>query len=404
MKFGMFMSPLHAPGQSPTLALTHDLETVEHMDRLGFDEVWVGEHHSGGVEFISAPDVFIAAAAHRTRDIQFGTGVVSLPYHHPLVAAGRIKLMDNLTHGRVIFGVGPGALVTDAHMMGIDPNSQRQMLAEGLEAVYRLLNGETVSMKTDWFTLQDAQLQLLPYKGRKLEMAVASVRSPSGVNLAGRYGLGLLSIAATDPEGGFAFIKDTWELMEERAQFYGQSVDRSNWRLVAPIHLAATREQACEDVRHGMAAMMRWSSTGPFSGGGVDIEEVIASTPHETIVDGLNDSGQGVIGTPDMAIAAIRRLQEQAGGFGTLLLAGLEWADFETRKRSLELFAQYVMPEFHGTVAPIMTSWNDHYAGRARYGAEFRAAQDKARADFAAEQSATLPEAPHSVPVGAEAR
>ena len=384
MKFGMFMSPLHAPGQSPTVALTQDLEIVEHMDRLGFDEVWVGEHHSGGVEFISSPEVFIAAAAQRTKDIMFGTGVISVPYHHPLVTAGRLTLLDHLSRGRIIFGAGPGALVTDAHMMGIDPNAQRGMLAEGLDAIYRLLNGETVDMETDWFTLQDAQLQLLPYKGRKMEMAVASVRSPSGVNLAGRYGLGLLSIAATDPEGGFAFIKDTWQLMEERAEVFGQTVDRSNWRLMVPMHLAPTREQAYEEVKHGMVPMMRWGSTGPFSGGG-DIEQVIADTPHDVIADGINDMGMGVIGTPDMAIAAIRRLQEQSGGgFGTVLLAGIEWADFEARKRSLELFAQYVMPEFHGTVAPLVSSWDHHYGGREKFGAEFRTAQDQATAQFKA--------------------
>jgi limonene 1,2-monooxygenase len=385
MKFGMFMSPLHAPGQSPAVALTQDLDIVQHMDRLGFDEVWVGEHHSGGVEPVSSPEVFLAAAAQRTQDIKLGTGVVSVPYHHPLVTAGRLTLLDQLSRGRIMFGAGPGALVTDAHMMGIDPNKQRAMLAEGLEAIYRLLNGETVSMKTDWFTLEDARLQVLPYKGRKMDMAVASVRSPSGVNLAGRYGLGLLSIAATDSEGGFAFIKDTWQLMEERAELFGQTVDRSNWRLMIPMHLAATKEQAYEEARHGMVPMMRWGSTGPFSGGD-DIEQVIADTPHDVICDGINALGHGVIGTPDMAIAAIKRLEEQSGGgFGTVLLAGIEWADFEARKRSLEMFAQYVMPEFHGTVEPLVSSWDHHYGDRAKFGAEFRTAQDQATAQFKAE-------------------
>src|SRR5271170_3036430 len=102
MKFGAFLSPWHAPGQNPTRALHRDLELVEHMDRLGFDEVWIGEHHSGGFELIGSPEVFIAAAAERTRHIKLGTGVASVPYHHPLILADRMVLLDHLTRGRVM--------------------------------------------------------------------------------------------------------------------------------------------------------------------------------------------------------------------------------------------------------------------------------------------------------------
>jgi limonene 1,2-monooxygenase len=369
------------------VALGHDLEIIEHMDRLGFDEVWVGEHHSGGFEIVSAPDLLIAAAAQRTSSIRFGSGVMSVPYHHPLVLAGRVSLLDNLTRGRFTFGAGPGALVTDAHMMGIEPGEQRRMLEQGLEAIVGLLRGETVDMETDWFTLRDARLQLLPYQGREMEIAVASVRSPSGVRLAGRFGCSLLSIAATDPNGGFSFVGDTWRLMQERAQEAGRSVSRSSWRVVAPIHVAETKEQAYEDVRHGMVEMSKFGATGPFAGEAVDIEAMLASTSHEERIDGLNASGMGVVGTPDMAVELIERLEKQSGGFGTLLLAGSDWANQSATKRSLELFAQYVMPEFQGTVAPLRSSWDRLYAGRQGFGAQFRAAQDKAIAEDAAERA-----------------
>ncbi|OYD70387.1 LLM class flavin-dependent oxidoreductase [Rhodococcus sp. OK302] len=387
MKFGIFMSPYHIPGKSPSVSLAHDLDIIEHMDRLGYDEAWIGEHHSGGFEIVSAPDLLIAAAAQRTSDIRFGTGVTSVPYHHPLVAAGRITLLDNITRGRFIFGAGPGALVTDAHMMGIEPNNQRRMMEEGLDAISRLIKGETVDMETDWFTLQDARLQVLPYKGREVEIAVASVRSPSGVKLAGRYGFGLLSIAATDPNGGFSFVGETWRLMEERAKESGQSVSRDNWRVMAPIHIAETKEQAYEDVRHGMVPMAKFGSTGPFAAEGMDIEQVLAATTHEEMVDNLNTSGAGVVGTPEMAIELVSRLEKQSGGFGTLLLAGSDWANQAATKKSLELFAQYVIPEFQGTSAPLLSSWDRLYSGRKAFGAEFRAAQDKAIADDAAERT-----------------
>ena len=118
LRFGIFLAPFHPVGQNPTLALERDLELIEHLDRLGFDEAWIGEHHSAGYEIIASPEVFIASVAARTRTIRLGTGVSSLPYHHPFILADRLSLLDHLTRGRLMIGVGPGALPSDAFMMG----------------------------------------------------------------------------------------------------------------------------------------------------------------------------------------------------------------------------------------------------------------------------------------------
>src|SRR5215813_13752270 len=172
MRFGYFLAPFHPVGQNPTLALERDLDLIVHMDRLGFDEVWVGEHHSAGYEIIASPEVFIGVAAERTKHIRLGTGVSSLPYHQPLMLADRMVLLDHLTGGRTMLGVGPGALPSDAYMMGIDVSRQRDMMEEGLEALLALLRGEEpVTRKTDWFELRDARTQLRPYQG-ELEVAV----------------------------------------------------------------------------------------------------------------------------------------------------------------------------------------------------------------------------------------
>nr|MDT0523471.1 LLM class flavin-dependent oxidoreductase [Streptomyces sp. DSM 41633] len=149
--FGAFLAPWHLPTSDAHFSIQHDLELVEHLDRLGFAEFWMGEHHSTGSEIVPAPDVFIAAAAERTERIRFGTGVMSLPYHHPLVTADRITQLDLQTRGRLIVGTGPGKIPLDAHMMGINPIDQRRMQGEALEAVLRLLRGEVVNMETDWF-------------------------------------------------------------------------------------------------------------------------------------------------------------------------------------------------------------------------------------------------------------
>ena len=163
LRFGYFIAPFHRAGTNPTLALQRDLELIEHLDAIGYDEVWIGEHHSAGSEIISSPEVFIAAAAERAKRIRFGTGVISLAYHNPLWAADRLMLLDHLTHGRVIGGVGPGSLPTDSAMIGLTPTDTRELLETNLDIVVRLLAGETVTAKTATHELFDAQLQLAPY-------------------------------------------------------------------------------------------------------------------------------------------------------------------------------------------------------------------------------------------------
>ena len=101
MKFGVFMAPFHRVGENPTLALERDLELLQWLDTLGFDEAYIGEHHSAGWETIASPELFMATAAERTRHIRLGTGVTSLPYHHPFMVANRMVLLDHLTRGRV---------------------------------------------------------------------------------------------------------------------------------------------------------------------------------------------------------------------------------------------------------------------------------------------------------------
>ena len=349
LRFGIFLAPFHPVGQNPTLALERDLQLIEHLDRLGFDEAWFGEHHSAGYEIISSPEVFIAAAAQRTTHIRLGTGVSSLPYHQPFILADRIVLLDHLTRGRVMFGVGPGALPSDAFMMGIDPARQRDMMEESLEAILRLLAGETVTMETDWFRLVKARLQLRPYQRPMPEVAVAAQVSPAGPRLAGRFGCSLLSLGATT-EGGFDVLGSHFAVMAERAEEFSTTVDRNRWRLVGPMHIADTKEQAAADVAFGLE---EW----------VDYFQRVAALPiapntenFASLVDALNASGIAVIGTVEDAIAQIERLQVQSGGFGTYLCMGHEWADTEATRHSYELLARYVAPHFQGTSETLTAS------------------------------------------------
>ncbi len=350
LKFGIFLAPFHPVGQNPTLALERDMQLIEHLDQLGFDEAWIGEHHSAGYEIIASPEVFIAAVAQRTRHIRLGTGVSSLPYHHPFMLADRLVLLDHLTRGRLMIGVGPGALPSDAFMMGIEVAKQRDMMEESLEAILLLLAGdEPVDYETDWFKLVGARLQMRPYQRPFPEVAVAAQVSPSGPRAAGRFGCSLLSIGATSA-GGFDALGLHWKVMEERSAEFGTTVDRSKWRLVGPMHLADTKEQAIADVEFGLD---QW----------VDYFQRVAALPlapdttdHSSLVDALNASGFAVIGTPEDAINQISRLREQSGGFGTFLTMGHEWADTDATRHSYELMSRYVVPQFQGSASSLTAS------------------------------------------------
>jgi len=354
--FGIFMAPFHRIGENPTYALRRDLELIEFLDHLTYDEAWVGEHHSAGYEIIASPEVFIAAAAERTRHIRLGTGVSSLPYHHPLILADRMVLLDHLTLGRAMFGVGPGALPSDAFMMGIDPIRQREMMDESLDAIVALLRSdEPVSRECGWFTLRDARLHMKPYSRPHMEMAVAAQVSPAGARAAGKYGVGLLSLGATTT-GGFDVLGQHWSIAEELAAEHGQRVDRATWRLVGPMHIAPTMDEARRDVEFGLPAWVDYFqrvAALPLVGDAVDVGDM---------VDAMNATGLAVIGTPDDAAGQIERLWDKSGGFGSYLFMAHDWANREATLRSFELFARFVMPRFQNTI-PRLERSRDWAAG-----------------------------------------
>lgn len=349
LRFGYFIAPFHRAGTNPTLALQRDLEFVEHLDALGFDEAWIGEHHSAGSEIISSPEVFIGAAAQRAKRIRFGTGVISLSYHNPLWVADRLMLLDHLTHGRIIGGVGPGSLPTDSSMIGLTPTDTRELLETNLDIVVRLLAGETVSAKTATHQLYDAKLQLAPYSDGGIPLAVAAVASPTGARLAGKHGIGLLSIGATLTIEGFDALAYHWGIVEERAQAFGTQVDRSNWSLVGPMHIAETDEQARADVKFGIEPWFRY-----FQKVAAFPQMTMPGDRLDEMIDMINDNGAGVIGTPERAREQVQRLWEQSGGFGCMLQMGHEWANPAATRRSAELFAAEVMPHFQGQAQPTL--------------------------------------------------
>jgi limonene 1,2-monooxygenase len=351
MGFGAFLAPHHPIGENPTLQFRRDLKFVEHLDELGYDEFWCGEHHSSGWEMIASPEMFLAAAGERTKRIKLGTGVVSLPYHHPYNVAQRMVQLDHMTGGRAIFGSGPGALPSDAHTLGIDPMTQRDRQDDAIGVIRRLFKGERVTKKTEWYTLQDAALQLLPLQ-EDMEFVVASQVSPSGMTLAGKYGIGIISLGSMSSQGLLS-LPTQWGFAEQAAAKHGTKVDRKNWRVLLSWHVAETREKAREEAKHGL---MRWHNEyivgtlqrpgdGPFN----SPDEAVDKTAFE-------EGAASVIGTPDDLVKVIKDVYAKSGGFGTVIGFVHDWANPENTMRSWDMVARYVIPEINGYVAKLRES------------------------------------------------
>lgn len=346
MRFGAFLAPFHDPRENPTLALERDLDLICALDRLGFDEVWVGEHHSTGWEYIASPEIFLAVAAERTRHIRLGTGAVSLTYHHPLMVADRIVLLDHLTRGRVNLGVGPGGHLSDAAMLGIPAAEIRDRMERNLEVILHLLTStEPISASGPGWELHDAVLQMRPYQRPHPPLGIPSLESPFGMALAGRLGAAPLSLFF-----GSADLGAQWTITEEAAGRAGRTASRDDWRIVVPVHLADTREQAIAEVRTGAGEWM-FEYVQALTGRPAPVPG-----PKHLAVDQMIEAGSWVVGTPDDLVAFIRGLQERTGGFGTFLVWGHEWAGPEATLRSYDLLARFVMPELQGSLDGLRAS------------------------------------------------
>lgn len=345
--------------------MQRDFELVQWLEHLGYSEVWMGEHHSGGMQIYGSPELFIATAAERTSRIMLGAGVISVPYHNPYMVADRIVQLDYQTRGRAMFGFGPGMLVSDAAMLGIAPEQQRSRLVEGLDIITRLLDGEIVTHESDWFTLRNANLQLAPYSHPRPQLVVATSRTPTGSRLAGRYGMGILTHGAGD-------VQASWAVAEEAGTEYGNRLDREKLRVVVSFHLAESRADAVKAMSFGLEPWLSYlealnpkTYADTRAKGGHDPEKILAARG-------------GLVGTPDDAVAYLEELWDRTGGFGCLLLTGTNWMDFEATKRSYELLMRYVMPRFNRTNARRERSFDWVYENREAFSGANQSAIDKA--------------------------
>ncbi len=355
MKFGFFMMPSHSHTENPTLAFERDLGLIEYAETLGFDEFWVGEHHTGGWETIPAPDIFLAAAATRTKRIRLGTAVINLSYHHPFDVAERMAFLDHLTYGRVMLGCGPGILSPDIKLFGLNPTELRPMMNESLDIILKLYREDgPVSYEGDYWQIKDMEVQVKPYQQPHLPVYMVSSGSGNSIRVAAERGLGVISGAFT--QSGAIDITEQWKSYEQQAAAAGHQANREDWRLSTSIYVANSMDEALNDVSKGIMTEVREYF---FNNGGKVTYEAYPGQPAEEItVEQIIKQRNWIIGDPDYCVRKIKELEEATGGFGGLLMVAVEWTSSEKWNRSLELFARYVMPQFKGTLKGIQGSYD----------------------------------------------
>jgi limonene 1,2-monooxygenase len=266
--------------------------------------------------------------------------VVPLSIHHPLFVAENFVLLDHLTRGRVMLGLGSGGgLPSDPHLLGLNPEEQQPRFLEAFEVVMRLLTGlEPLSVKTGWFELREAVLQLRPYTRPHMPVAVVTDTNPQSLALVGRHGTRWLTSLTPDRFG------DSWWLVEEAALEVGQTADRSKVSMAVNLHLAESRERAVEEIRVG-AARERFDFSSAVTG------SPLPSVDRDDWAGHLASRPTDIVGTPEDAIEKIEAIQRETGGIGGLIIRSKEWASREATWRSFELFARHVMPRFRGSLA-----------------------------------------------------
>lgn len=342
--FGCFLPPLHDPATSPRVALRQDIELCGLLDDLDFHEVWLGEHHSSGWSTLGSPELLIAAVARETRRIRFATGVIPLPYHHPVHTAERILLLDHLTAGRVILGCGTGTYVHDMEMIGLQPASIRTHFRAALNVVQALISGQMVDITTPWFTARKAVLQLRPQKGA-IEIVVASSLSDSGITL--------LTETATTPT---VHIVPPWgairpgmdpdpisALSERVATYRAKAGSSARVRCNVFVHIADSTAAGIDELMPGWTTQRDGLYREVL---GMPIPT--SSAAHRRALDSLVDTGAFVIGDAVTCAERIRDLAARLGDPVSLNFFVPGWLRHEATLEQLTGIANEIRPRFFG--------------------------------------------------------
>ena len=251
MKLSYFMMPVHHKDKDYHTSLAEDIEAVELADRLGFEEVWVGEHHCSSVEPITSPLLFMANLIARTRRIKLATGVICMSQYHPALIAGHAAMFDHLSQGRFIMGIGPGGLPPDFELFGVADRDRGEMMIESIDMILKIWGSEPPydiagkywnTRVTEW-AHDDIGLgrMVKPFQKPHPPIAVSAMSPGSGtMRLAAARGYEPISANFVAPWS----VRSHWEVYVDECERRGLRPDASRWRVARSLFVADSAAEA----------------------------------------------------------------------------------------------------------------------------------------------------------------
>ncbi|HEY0291653.1 MAG TPA: LLM class flavin-dependent oxidoreductase [Hansschlegelia sp.] len=361
MKLSLFMMPMHAMGRDYPVTLDEDVEAFRLADELGFEEGWIGEHYSSEIEQISSPLIFLAHMAAQTKNIKLGTGVVSLPIYHPAQLSSHIALLDHLTKGRLILGIGTGGLGSDFEVFDLVDADRTAMMLDSLDIMKQIwasdppydINGKFWKVSVQNTIWPDLGVGPLPKTLQKPHPKLAiSVSSPNSNSIRVAAQRDLMPISANFVASWV--VKTHWETYCDEMAKLGKTPDGADWRVARSIFVAPTDEEAAAVVKAPGGAF-DWYYDYMFQVyarmGAAGLLAPFADTPPESITHEMVRDNFVIFGSPETVANKILALREEVGPFETLMMTSHDWADKAAMRRSMELLANDVMPRVNAALS-----------------------------------------------------
>lgn len=354
MKLGVFAMPLHHPERDWQTVLQEDREMIILADRLGYSEVWIGEHVASKGEPIIYPLMFLASVIGETKQIKLGTGVVNLPHRHPAHVAGEVAMLDQMSGGRVLFGVGPGGLSCDAELFDhLDGDERGRMMVEAIDIMeYIWTHDPPYEFEGEFWNISIADAVIpelgVGQMGKPLQQpfppiayAMRSPRSSASMLAAARD---WIPIAGNFIPSGF--VRSQWEGFEEACDKLGKKADRERWRVARSI-LVAGSDQAALDYVHAPDGMFRFYFRYLFTlakmRGRPGLPDDTTRAEIEAEVDTALET-MVIAGSADTVLDKLVAFREEVGHFGTLVATGHDWDDADLWRNSMRALAEDVLP------------------------------------------------------------
>jgi alkanesulfonate monooxygenase SsuD/methylene tetrahydromethanopterin reductase-like flavin-dependent oxidoreductase (luciferase family) len=353
MELGYFSMPSHPPECDLKEGHDFDLQVLRWLDELGYQECWIGEHHTAPWEPHPAPDLLVVEGLRQTKNLRIGPGGFLLPYHHPAELANRVAMLDHLSGGRLNFGVAASGLPSDWAMFNVDGMSgqNRDMTREALEIILKLWSDPApFTYQGKFWTVTKPETMfdflkphLFPKQKPHPPIGVAGLSKNSDtLKLAGERGFIPMSLNLNP-----AYVGSHWDSVEAGAAKAGRKPNRRDWRLVREVFVADTDEEAWKLSTGDMMGRMMHEYFLPLLGhfGFKDYLKHSPEVPDSDVTVDYCARRNWVVGSPATVTEKIEQIWHEVGGFGVLLVFGFDYKHKpEAWHHSLSLLKNEVLP------------------------------------------------------------